>query len=140
MLRVTVNGVPRQFRDGQTILHALQSIGIEVPTLCHDARLKPFAGCRLCVVEVQGHARPLPACDSLLADGMVIETHTPQLEEDRRTLLKLMASFYPSEALRRFPEKEFHKQILKYGLVKDCRDLIPEKIPDDSNPYIQVDM
>jgi formate dehydrogenase major subunit len=140
MLRVTVNGVPRQFADGETILHALQSIGIEVPTLCHDARLKPFAGCRLCVVEVQGHPRPLPACDSLLADGMVIETHTPQLEEDRRTLLKLMASSYPSEALRRFPEKEFHKQILKYGLAKDCRDLIPEKIPDDSNPYIQVDM
>jgi formate dehydrogenase major subunit len=140
MLRVTVNGAPRQFADGQTILHALQSIGIEVPTLCHDSRLKPFAGCRLCVVQVQGHARPLPACDSLLADGMVIETHTPQLEEDRRTLLKLMANSYPSEALRRFPEKEFHKQIQKYGLTSVCRDQIPTLPPDDSNPYIRVDM
>ncbi len=140
MLRVTVNGVPRQFADGQTILQALQSIGIEVPTLCHDARLKPFAGCRLCVVQVQGHARPLPACDSPLADGMVIETHTPQLEEERRTLLKLMANSYPSEALYRFPEREFHKQIQKYGLINDCRRQIPIQPPDDSNPYIQVDM
>ena len=140
MLRVTINGVPRQFADGQTILQALQSIDIEVPALCHDSRLKPFAGCRLCVVQVQGHARPLPACDSQLADGMAIETHNPQLEEERRTLLKLLANCYPSEALRRFPEKEFHKQIQKYGLTNDCRDQIPTQPPDASNPYIQVDL
>jgi formate dehydrogenase major subunit len=140
MLLVTVNGVPRQFTDGQTILHALQSISIEVPALCHDARLKPFAGCRLCVVHVQGHTSPLPACDSLLTDGMVIETHTAEIEEDRRTLLKLMASSYPFDAVRRFPEKEFHKQIQKYGLTNDCRDQGLAQPPDGSNPYIQVDM
>jgi len=140
MLRVTVNGAPRRFAQGLTILDALQSIGIDLPALCHDSRLKPFAGCRLCVVQVQGHARPLPACDSLLADGMVIETHTPELEQNRQTLLRLMASSYPSEALRRFPEKEFHKQIQKYGLANDCCHSIPDNIPDDSHPYIYVDM
>ena len=140
MLRVTVNGMPRQFAEGQTILHALRSIGIELPALCHDPRLKPFAGCRLCVVEVEGHARPLPACDSLLVQGMVIETHTPQLEEDRRTLLKLLINAYPSEALRRFPEKEFHKEIEKYGLTHDFHEKAPPPSPDNSHPYIQVDM
>jgi formate dehydrogenase major subunit len=140
MLRVTVNGVPRQFPEGQTILQALRSVGIELPALCHDPRLKPFAGCRLCVVEVEGHARPLPACDSPLAQGMLIETHTPQLEEDRRTLLKLLANAYPSDALRRFPEKEFHKEIEKYGLSHDFHEEAAPPSPDSSHPYIQVDM
>ena len=47
MLRVTVNGVPRQFPEGQTILQALRSIGIELPALCHDEH-HPVNGPEFC--------------------------------------------------------------------------------------------
>jgi formate dehydrogenase major subunit len=139
MLRATVNGIPREFAEGQTILLALRSLGIEVPTLCYDPRLKPFAGCRLCVVHVEGHARPLPACDTPLAEGMVIETHSVQLEEDRRTLLTLLADTYSPDALRAFPEKEFHKELRKYGLTDQSRGEMLSQA-DKSHPYIQSDM
>ena len=41
MLRVTINGQPREFVEGLTILDALRSIGVQVPPACHDARLTP---------------------------------------------------------------------------------------------------
>ena len=58
MLRVTVNGRNFDLADGIAILDALQAAAVEVPTLCHDPRLKPAGACRLCVVEVKGMARP----------------------------------------------------------------------------------
>ncbi len=140
MFRVTINGASHDVEEGQTILKVLHSLGIEVPALCHDARLKPFAGCRLCVVQVEGHTRPLTACDSLLTQGMVIQTHTPELEDWRRILLKLLAREYPSEPIHRFPEKEFHRLIRSYGLEKECLGATSAGPVDISNPYIRGDM
>jgi NADH dehydrogenase/NADH:ubiquinone oxidoreductase subunit G len=66
MLRVTINGESREVGEARTILEALHSLGIEVPSLCYDQRVKPFAGCRLCAVQVLGHSRPVTACDTPL--------------------------------------------------------------------------
>lgn len=140
MLQVTINGKSLQAKEGQTILEALHSIGIEVPALCYDPRLKPFAGCRMCIVQVKGHTRPLTACDTRLSQDMEIETHTPELEAWRRSLLRLMARQYPFEVIGRFPEKEFHRLIRRYGLESECFGAVSAERVDDSNPYIHVDM
>src|SRR5271156_2040602 len=140
MLQVTINGKYFQFKEGQTILEALHSIDIEVPALCYDPRLKPIAGCRLCVVQVKGQGRPVTACDSLLTQGMEILTHTPELEDSRRTLLKLIARAYPSGPVNRFPEKGFHRLIHQHGLENECCGAASAERVDDSNPYIHVDM
>ncbi len=114
MLRVTINQQAYQFEDGISILAALERVGIAVPTLCHDERLQPYGGCRLCIVDVHHAARPLTSCNTLLADGMQIETHTPELEAERRTLLKLLARDYPAAARARFPDKPFHRYLRDY--------------------------
>ena len=53
MIRAIINGKPYPFRQGGTILAALRALGLDVPTLCHDDRLKPQGACRLCVVTVK---------------------------------------------------------------------------------------
>ena len=106
--------------------------------LCHDERLKPAGGCRLCLVQIQGNLRPATACNTPLAEGMVIETRTPELESERRTLLTLLVQRYPRDAVKRFPEKPFHRWLLAYGVEPDAEPaLVP---PDDSHPYLHVDM
>ena len=54
MLCAKVNGQSYEFKADSTILAAVGSIGIEIPTLCHDDRLKPYGACRLCVVAIKG--------------------------------------------------------------------------------------
>jgi formate dehydrogenase major subunit len=141
LLRVTINGAGYTFEEGISILHALGTIGIEVPTLCHDERLNPYGGCRLCVVQVKGLSRPVTACTTQLLDGMDIQTHSPEIEHWRRTLLKLLARKYPRDPAARWPDKEFHRYVRAYGLEAELSEM-PQtaQVVDDSHPYIRADM
>jgi formate dehydrogenase major subunit len=140
MLRVVIDQKSRSFAGEITILQALRSIDVEVPTLCHDERLKAYGGCRLCMVEVQGWPRPVAACTTPLADGMVIETNNEELRRLRQTLLKLLARHYPAGAVQQFPDKPFHRYLREYGLEAACAGAFEPSLRDDSHPYIHVDM
>jgi formate dehydrogenase major subunit len=140
LLQLTINGQPHQFAGSLSILQALRSLKIEIPALCYDERMEPFGGCRLCVVRVNGGARPVIACDTQARDGMTIDTHTPELEEWRRSLLRLLAQQYPTEGLHQFSDKEFHRLIRAYGLERECMGSGLPELVDESNPYIRVDM
>ncbi|MFH7319728.1 bidirectional hydrogenase complex protein HoxU [Desulfurivibrio sp. D14AmB] len=78
--------------EEQTILEVARENGIAIPTLCHLAGLHPVGACRLCIVEVAGSHRPLPACVTKVSEGMVVRTQTPALLEQRRLLLEMILS------------------------------------------------
>jgi formate dehydrogenase major subunit len=141
MLHVLINGTDHDCPEGASVLEVLQMSGIRLPTLCHDERLKPTGVCRMCLVHVKGLAHLVPACTTLLQDGMDIETHTPELEAGRRSLLTLMAWRYPAEAVNRFPDKDFHRAIRECGLEGELRGAPSDLTREDrSHPYIAVDM
>jgi formate dehydrogenase major subunit len=87
-----LNGEKVEAEAGSTILEAAQQNGVEIPTLCHDPRLKPSAACRLCLVEVEGARGPMPACAAPLTEGMVVRTMTDELVKSRRMALELLLS------------------------------------------------
>lgn len=92
-ITVTVNNREIQVFDDLTILKALVMEGIEVPSLCHDVRLKRSNGnCGLCVVEVTTEGSDTPrdvkACVTPIRPGMTITTHSPRLEEYRKVRLE----------------------------------------------------
>jgi len=59
-------------------LEAALGAGIYIPTLCHDPDLKPYGGCRLCVVEIEGMRGLVSSCTTPAAEGMVVRTETPR--------------------------------------------------------------
>ena len=69
MLRAVVNGIEQRVAPGTRILDLLGRLGIEVPSLCHDPRLRPTAMCRLCAVMVEGSSRPVVACATTAASN-----------------------------------------------------------------------
>jgi formate dehydrogenase major subunit len=140
MHHARVNGKDHVFTDGSTILEALRSLGIEVPTLCHDDRLKPVGACRLCVVSVKGQPHPIVSCHMPITEGMEIETETSALRAERRGVLALLAHRYPRDAIGRFPDKRLHRYFLEYGLDLAAAGKPDPLLVDDSHPYIRVDM
>jgi formate dehydrogenase major subunit len=141
MLRASIDGALHDLPEGCSILDALRTVGIELPALCHDDRLAPTGACRLCLVRVAGSPKPVPACTTPVAEGMAIVTNAADLEENRRTLLELLVRHYPADAIRRFPEKPFHRAVLEAGLAPAAADDAPAAGLDDrSQPYIAVDM
>ena len=88
----TLNGKKVEVETGTTLLEAAEWQGVEIPTLCHDPRLKPTAACRLCLVEVEGARGPMPACTTPVTEGMVVRTKTDELTNMRRMALELLLS------------------------------------------------
>jgi bidirectional [NiFe] hydrogenase diaphorase subunit len=76
-------------REDQTILEVARENGIEIPTLCHIDGLSGVGGCRLCLVEVKGARRLLPACMTEIEEGMEVQTGTDRLKKYRRNILEL---------------------------------------------------
>ncbi len=140
MPQVTINQTEFSFEAGQTILQALHAQGIAVPTLCHDERLKPCGDCRMCLVEVAGLTHPVTACNTPLAEGMRVETHTAALEAERRALLQMWGQRYPVQAVLAAPDKPFHRYLRDYQVVSDCVGAPQPELVDDAHPYIHVDM
>ena len=62
MIEFTLDGQRASAADGELLVHAAARNGVFIPTLCHDDKLAPYGGCRMCVVGVEGAPRPLPAC------------------------------------------------------------------------------
>ncbi|MGL4209613.1 MAG: 2Fe-2S iron-sulfur cluster-binding protein, partial [Candidatus Adiutrix sp.] len=51
---LTIDGQSVTVPAGVNIWAAARKVGINIPTLCHHFDVKPYAGCRVCVVEVEG--------------------------------------------------------------------------------------
>jgi bidirectional [NiFe] hydrogenase diaphorase subunit len=77
-------------REDQTILQIARENNIHIPTLCFLEGLTPAGACRLCLVEIVGTNRVLPACTTYAMEGMVVRTTSPALEAHRRTIIELL--------------------------------------------------
>lgn len=141
MPKAIINGVERSFRAGISILDAAAELGFEIPTLCHDERLKPAGACRLCIVKLEGEGRPVTSCMREIADGMVVATDTPELERARALNLRMLAKDYPLAAYKSYSDKPFHKLAARYGLIdEDFDQSVNGDLRDDSHRFIAVDM
>ncbi|MHC4533773.1 MAG: formate dehydrogenase subunit alpha [Planctomycetota bacterium] len=90
MSTITINGHEVPVRVGQTILDVAIKNEIEIPNLCHDARLKPSGSCRLCLVEVEGQRQPVTACTFEVSEGLIVKTETDLIRRLRKTVLELL--------------------------------------------------
>ncbi len=95
MVELTINDKKISVEDGTTILKAAQQNGIKIPNLCFDKRLRPYGGCRLCVVELEGQPRLFASCSTPVAPNMIVKTETPKLRKARQTVLELLLVHHP---------------------------------------------
>ena len=92
MVNLTIDGKPVQVPEGTTVLQAAEAAGITIPTLCNHPALKPFGGCRLCLVEVEGARTLQPSCTLPVNEKMVVLTNTAKVKTARKFVLTLIFS------------------------------------------------
>lgn len=79
-------------REDETILELAEENGIHIPTLCHLEGVSDIGACRLCLVQVKGSNKLLPACMTYAEEGMEVFTQTEQIKAYRRMILALLFS------------------------------------------------
>jgi NADH dehydrogenase/NADH:ubiquinone oxidoreductase subunit G len=99
MIDLQIDGRKAQVEEGARILDAARKAEVYVPTLCDHPDLRPYGGCRLCVVEIEGRPGSHPACITTAQDGMVVRTNTDAIQKLRRGVLELLLCEHPSACL-----------------------------------------
>lgn len=87
---LTIDGMEVQAEPGTTVLQAALNADIYVPTLCYHPELEPYGGCRLCIVEVEGLRGWPISCTTQVEDGMVVRTHSDEIDTIRRETVRLI--------------------------------------------------
>ncbi len=100
LAKIEINGKRVIADTNQTILEIARQNGIhDIPTLCHDDQLEPFASCFVCVVKVQGARTLVPACSTKVFNGMVVETMNDEIRKARKAALELLLSNHYADCI-----------------------------------------
>lgn len=91
-ITVTIDGKSCEGTAGQTILEIATAHHIYIPTLCYLKHLSPWGGCRMCICEVAGSPKVVPACSTPAVDGAGYITNSDRLHHLRRATLELLFS------------------------------------------------
>ena len=87
---LVIDGHELSARTGQTILEVARENDIKIPTLCQLEGLSNVGACRLCLVEIKGSNKLLPACVANIHEGMEVTTNSDRLKKHRRMILELL--------------------------------------------------
>ena len=80
MPTITLNGAEIEVEAGRPLVEVIKEQGVRITNLCYIDGLEPYAGCRTCIVEIEG-GRPGPlqlSCTAVTNDGMVVNTEKPR--------------------------------------------------------------
>src|SRR6266568_4219423 len=96
-IHLQIDGKEVVASEGMTILDAAKTVGIVIPPLCHHERLEPYAGCRICTVEVEvrGWPKLVAGCIYPVEKGLVVRTRTEKVDKIRKVLLEEMLAHAP---------------------------------------------
>lgn len=75
---------------GKTILEVCRENDVEILTMCHLDGVTDIGACRLCLVEVEGMNKLMPACTSKVTANMMIKTATERLKKYQRITTELL--------------------------------------------------
>jgi NADH-quinone oxidoreductase chain G len=136
MITLTINEKEVSLDKPVSVLEAARQAGIKIPTLCWHEALKPYGGCRLCVVEVERMPRLQTACTLMAADGMVVKTESETISKVRRGILELLLINHPLDCpyCDKAGECELQDLVNKYGPTvgryKEEKRKVPESHKD----------
>jgi NADH-quinone oxidoreductase subunit G len=92
---ITVDGRAVEVPEGELLIKVAQEHGTYIPRFCWHERMKPVGMCRMCLVEVEGMRGFQIACATVVTDGMVVHTTTPQVKAVQDGVLELLLVNHP---------------------------------------------
>ncbi|MFX0155959.1 MAG: FAD-dependent oxidoreductase [Candidatus Hodarchaeota archaeon] len=122
-ISITINGTKVDAKKGSYILEASLNAGIYIPSICAHPDLPPLVGlkpnekifqgnskfintdsqehqgCQLCVVKIEGREGLVTSCSTIIEEGMVISTDSPEIQTLRCEKLMKILSKHPHACL-----------------------------------------
>ena len=95
MVKIEIDGRTIESKDGAMIIEAADDAGIPIPRFCYHKKLSVAANCRMCLVEVEKAAKPLPACATPITDGMKVYTRSKKAVAAQKGVMEFLLINHP---------------------------------------------
>ena len=92
MPKILIDNREVEVDAGTTILDAAQKLGISIPTMCYLCGHEATTSCMVCVVKLAGASSFVPACGTVVRDGMRVECDSQEVREARKAAVELLLS------------------------------------------------
>ncbi|HDS30374.1 MAG TPA: 2Fe-2S iron-sulfur cluster binding domain-containing protein [Firmicutes bacterium] len=135
-VRVSIDGIEVSVPDGTPIIEAAARAGINIPRFCYHKLLKPYAGCRMCLVEItkgsendpRPFPKPQPSCATPVQNGMVVITNSPEIKRIREGITEFTLTNHPLDCPICDKGGECDLQDVAYLYGRDESRFIEDKI------------
>ena len=95
LVSVTINGQTVQTEKGRLLIDVAEEMGVFVPRFCYHPGMKSVAVCRMCLVQVEGQRKLLPACATPVDEGMSVNTVEESAVDAQRGMLEFLLINHP---------------------------------------------
>jgi NADH-quinone oxidoreductase subunit G len=94
-IKIQVDGRELEASPGQMLIEVTDAADIYIPRFCYHRKLSVAANCRMCLVQAEKAPKPLPACATPVADGMVINTRSEYAIEAQKATMEFLLINHP---------------------------------------------
>jgi NADH-quinone oxidoreductase subunit G len=143
MVNIEINGQQLQVPEGTMVIQAADEAGITIPRFCYHKKLSVAANCRMCLVEVEKVAKPLPACATPVSEGMRVYTRSAMALDAQKSVMEFLLINHPLDCPICDQGGECDLQDLAIGYGKDVSRFSEKKrVVSDKNigPLIATEM
>jgi len=143
MVEIEIDGKTLQVEDGSTVIEAAHRIGTYIPHFCYHKKLSIAANCRMCLVQVEKAPKPMPACATIVTNGMKVFTHSDLAVKAQKAVMEFLLINHPLDCPICDQGGECQLQDLAVGYGDSASKYAEEKrvVPDkDLGPLVSTDM
>jgi NADH-quinone oxidoreductase subunit G len=94
-VNLTVDGKKLTAPAGTLLIEACKSAGIEVPSFCYYPNLSLQGACRMCLVKVEKMPKLQTACTTVVGEGMIVITDSPEVHQARKSMVEMLLGNHP---------------------------------------------
>lgn len=95
MPKIVIDGREIDAKEGDTVLKAALSVGIDIPHFCFHPDLKVAGNCRMCLVELEKVPKLQIACGTPVREGLVVNTKNERVQKARQAVLEFLLINHP---------------------------------------------
>jgi len=95
LVTLTVDGKKVTAPVGTLLIEACKRVGIEVPSFCYYPNLSLQGACRMCLVKVEKMPKLQTACTTVISEGMIVTTDSPEIHQARKGMVELLLGNHP---------------------------------------------
>lgn len=143
MVKVEINGQVVEAREGDMLIDVADKAQISIPRFCYHKKLSIAANCRMCLVEVEGAWKPLPACATPVTDGMKVHTKSAKAIAAQKAVMEFLLINHPLDCpiCDQGGECELQDVAMDYGddvsRYSEAKRIVGDR---NAGPLIQTDM